>query len=370
MALDFNPLLKDGFENNPETDLSNYYTKAETEDLISRLKYLKQIDDLDVYQAQIGEIVQYTGPTNSKYTRGYIYEWTGGLSYEDITIPAGKKDISFTFPNGTVEHGYEIDTDLSKDAATWYESNFLSIQALDGGIFTNIAKWNYGCRIMIPTGEKGDKVNYRTDNGFIFGAIESIECKLNNASPLTNSDFGSYIITAANQHDAAERYIELCVAQGYEKNSIRCIFIKTVAWNVTLENGEHYKIIDGNGWGGYSSRFSNVLLAPDGKRLYVRELYPNSISTFSNIATATRFELQCSIDAGNINQLNEGNLCWQLDSHYNYPTTATITTLSEAVTIRVPKIEYDENGNPIETPEGNGWQRINVQPSVLVWTEM
>ena len=37
-------------------------------------KYFKQVENLDTYQAEDGEIVEYIGSTNSKYTHGYIYQ--------------------------------------------------------------------------------------------------------------------------------------------------------------------------------------------------------------------------------------------------------------------------------------------------------
>lgn len=372
MALDFNPLLKDGFENNPSADLSNYYTKAETDDLISRLKYLKQIDDLDVYKAQIGEIVQYTGATNSKYTRGYIYEWTGGLSYEDITIQAGKKDISFTFPNGTVEHGYEIETDLSPDKAKWYRSTDVVIEALDGGSYTNPNYWNIACNIFLRIGKAGDKVNYKDGNNYIWGQIESVNCTLFNSTPLTTGLY-QYDITALNEQDALEKYIELCLNQGYERNQIQVGWCDIVSWNVLLDNGEHYKIKVAMPAGGYGDTFAKVLISPKGKRLYLREIGENTISTLHNVATfncKTQYNKITNGEIVPLPYLDQLDNYWYADPEYNLPTTATITTLSEAITIRVPKIEYDENGNPIEPSTENGWQRINVQPSVLVWTEM
>lgn len=63
------------------------------EDFLNWLKewdYLKQIKNLDTYEGEIDEIVQYKGETNSKYTNGYIYKKVG----TQTIIPAGTEYIN------------------------------------------------------------------------------------------------------------------------------------------------------------------------------------------------------------------------------------------------------------------------------------
>ena len=57
-------------------------------------KFVKQVEDLDAYtDAADGEIVEYIGATNNKYTHGYYYKYIAG---DTITIPAGMYWLSFT----------------------------------------------------------------------------------------------------------------------------------------------------------------------------------------------------------------------------------------------------------------------------------
>lgn len=49
-------------------------------------KYFKQVENLDTYQAEDGEIVEYIGATNSKYTHGLTYKFIQG---ETVEVPRG-----------------------------------------------------------------------------------------------------------------------------------------------------------------------------------------------------------------------------------------------------------------------------------------
>jgi hypothetical protein len=66
----------------------------------TQYSYLKLIPDLDAYlnTAQVGELVMYSGATNAKYTKGWIYEKVsdGGSAIEPYTInvPANKGYIT------------------------------------------------------------------------------------------------------------------------------------------------------------------------------------------------------------------------------------------------------------------------------------
>lgn len=62
--------------------------------------YLAQVSDLSTYKAEIGDIVQYTGETNAKYIKGYVYECTAIDNVEalvliniDITLSKSKIHI-------------------------------------------------------------------------------------------------------------------------------------------------------------------------------------------------------------------------------------------------------------------------------------
>lgn len=73
------------------------------EDFLNWLRegeYLKQIQNLDDYEGEIGEIVQYKGETNSKYTNGYIYKKVG----TQTIIPVGTEYINIG--NRWTVHGF------------------------------------------------------------------------------------------------------------------------------------------------------------------------------------------------------------------------------------------------------------------------
>lgn len=56
-------------------------------------KFVKQVENLDTYQGAEGEIVEYIGATNDKYTNGHIYKLSVG---ESVTIPADAQWLTFT----------------------------------------------------------------------------------------------------------------------------------------------------------------------------------------------------------------------------------------------------------------------------------
>lgn len=65
--------------------------------------YLKQVDDLDNYIGNEGEIIQYTGQTNEKYINGYVYEYK--KISEDSVIPAGTEFISINIGDNLINDG-------------------------------------------------------------------------------------------------------------------------------------------------------------------------------------------------------------------------------------------------------------------------
>lgn len=74
--------------------------------------YLKQIENLDEYEGETNEIVQYIGETNSKYTNGYVYKKVGsrkiiqpGTRYIEINDSTGEL-LKVGVPNGRY---YNID---------------------------------------------------------------------------------------------------------------------------------------------------------------------------------------------------------------------------------------------------------------------
>ena len=85
------------------------------EDFLNWLRegeYLKQIKNLDDYEGEIGEIVQYKGETNSKYTNGFNYKKVGvrrviqpGTRYIEINDSTGEL-LKVGVPNGRY---YNID---------------------------------------------------------------------------------------------------------------------------------------------------------------------------------------------------------------------------------------------------------------------
>ena len=72
-------------------------------------KFVKQVENLDTYQGAEGEIVEYIGATNDKYTNGHIYKKTAG---ESITIPSGTPFIE-SFASNTAAR-YESSSYMSQ----------------------------------------------------------------------------------------------------------------------------------------------------------------------------------------------------------------------------------------------------------------
>ncbi len=79
---------------------------------------LKQISDLDTYDAQEGEIVQYVGPTNNKYTNGYTYQYQSAGTV--IDVPVSTKFIIInngTFLQSGIYHYIEDISILKKEGS-------------------------------------------------------------------------------------------------------------------------------------------------------------------------------------------------------------------------------------------------------------
>lgn len=74
----------------------------------SNKKFCEIIDDLDASDAEVGTIAMYGGPTNDKYTHGFIYEKGEG----GITIEAGAEKY---YLNGQTITGYAAKTGKQVD---------------------------------------------------------------------------------------------------------------------------------------------------------------------------------------------------------------------------------------------------------------
>ena len=101
------------------------------EDFLNWLRegeYLKQIKNLDDYEGEIGEIVQYKGETNSKYTNGYIYKKVG----TQTIIPAGTDYIQVSYDSNRlklgdvgIENGIYYKTDKKDEVTSNIRDYFL-----------------------------------------------------------------------------------------------------------------------------------------------------------------------------------------------------------------------------------------------------
>lgn len=79
----------------------------------TQYSYLKLIPDLDAYtEAPVGEIVKYTGQSNSQYTRGWDYECVAGSGTSTTTIQAGS--LTLEVPN---------DSDINPQTGSQYTAN-------------------------------------------------------------------------------------------------------------------------------------------------------------------------------------------------------------------------------------------------------
>ena len=86
-------------------------------------KYFKQVENLDTYQAEDGEIVEYIGSTNSKYTHGYVYERDTSKD-----VPAGSLIIHIN-----TEESYNYNEDGTEKTITIPKQDFITE---DSGTFS------------------------------------------------------------------------------------------------------------------------------------------------------------------------------------------------------------------------------------------
>lgn len=98
--------------------------------------YLKQIGNLDEYEGETDEIVQYVGETNSKYTNGYVYKKVG----TSIIIPASTDyiDVHYStnlkFGDVGIENGIYYKTDKKDEITSNIREYFL--QSIGRGTVT------------------------------------------------------------------------------------------------------------------------------------------------------------------------------------------------------------------------------------------
>lgn len=114
---------------NLKYDTEFFTVNAQDKLTLKNKKYLKQIDNLNSYEGNDGEIIQYIGKDTEIYKNGHIYRFTG----ESIVIPANTSYFQLTedfphFPKGYYIKTTEGDSDYRGNYTNFYyhETNFLS----------------------------------------------------------------------------------------------------------------------------------------------------------------------------------------------------------------------------------------------------
>lgn len=332
-------------------------------------KFVKQVEDLDSYtDAPDGEIVEYIGETNSNYTNGYFYKRIAGGStaeYETITIPPNKTYITYHFPDNTEETGYEVSEELSVEQAQWYYSYISSVTSSDGGTYTSTdyEKW----RIFIPIAKVGDEITY---NGQHKGVIESLYIEISFPNTGTyNLNFFDEIIndygyfSSPSLEDAIESYKNLCDQNNLQYGQYSNTYITVKGVNAVIEN-KHYKIFASGSSGGYGSNAAIQLISVNGNRLFLE-----SCSYIQDLTHLVSNEIRQNVSItlkqdGTTTEYVDNHLYFYNNPKYNSPTTATLGTTTEEITITVP-ILYDEYGQLLDdiVVIPPSWQRIDVQPN-------
>lgn len=332
-------------------------------------KFVKQVEDLDAYtDAPDGEIVEYIGETDEHYTNGYFYKFHQGSStaeYETITIPPNKTYITYHFPDGTEETGYEISNEQTLEQADWQISTISSITSHDNGPYTSTNEDDWDINLDIP--KVGDLITYQSSH---IGEIVSLYIKVSNANTNTyNLDFFEEIqndyayVSAITVQDALDRYKNLCDINNlnYSKNNYSLCF--DVAGIIAIIENKHYIIKKGNGSHGYGTNYAKILINTNGRKLILNNF--NFLT--HNVSTEIRKEIKYLYLKTN-GEIEEPDLPifeelhFYNNPHYNSPTTATLGTTTEQITLTVP-ILYNEDGTlkDIETTPSY-WERIDVQP--------
>ena len=161
-----NPVTSDGIKR----AIDNAIQQAE-----ENPRALKQVADLGSYNGQLGDIVQYTGPTTAKYVNGYVYKnaterktIATNTRYINITddslvsvgVPQG---VYYKLPNGTTDEvtanlrwwfwiykdgNVDVQVPFSRQweeggftyqaptegATVWHKGEFLHIASMSGGV--------------------------------------------------------------------------------------------------------------------------------------------------------------------------------------------------------------------------------------------
>lgn len=335
---------------------------SQTNQLTINGKFVKQVEDLDAYtDAPDGEIVEYIGETDENYTNGYFYKFHQGSStaeYETITIPANKTYITYHFPDGTEETGYEFSDERYEIGGEWMRNLHLNVISSDNGTYLNGDKWN----VFLPISKTGDLITY--DEQYV-GQIESVIVEVNNP----NASLEDYIqiynysatIECSSLQNAIDIYKTLCDEHNLEYSPYNSTYFRVKGINVINDNN-HYQITSNGSASGIGEGHALQLISLTGKILLLES--DNYLT--NHVATEVR-------EGGIISLLNDGttesydetnNVYYYNNPHYNPPTIATRGTTTEPITLTVP-ILYNEDGTlkDIETTPSY-WQRIDVQPNV------
>lgn len=333
---------------------------SQTNQLTINGKFVKQVEDLDAYtDAPDGEIVEYIGETDENYTNGYFYKFHQGSStaeYETITIPANKTYITYHFPDGTEETGYEFSDERYEIGGEWMRNLHLNVISSDNGTYLNGDKWN----VFLPISKTGDLITY--DEQYV-GQIESVIVEVNNP----NASLEDYIqiynysatIECSSLQNAIDIYKTLCDEHNLEYSPYNSTYFRVKGINVINDNN-HYQITSNGSASGIGEGHALQLISLTGKILLLES--DNYLT--NHVATEVR-------EGGIISLLNDGttesydetnNVYYYNNPHYNPPTTATRGTTTEPITLTVP-ILYNEDGTlkDIETTPSY-WERIDVQP--------
>lgn len=125
---------------------------------------IRQVSDLNNYNAVSGEIVQYIGQTTNKYTHGYFYK----ASTEEINIPSGEAYIYIPENDYEIESGYYLaSTTINNQSNTCQYENLYPIDDEN-----NIDR----------SSNEYLATNIYKDNTFIYKKINGISVKINIAS--------------------------------------------------------------------------------------------------------------------------------------------------------------------------------------------
>jgi len=369
--------INDDASVNVKYDTDTLYINDNGELAVKRLSFdgdfLKKIKDMDAYtnEAPIGEIVMYVGPTvyddneAELYHHGYIYERvaiTPTTPKETVTIPVDTDVV--TFSNGKKVYKHDFTTIYNFAAC-----RPKTVEALDGGTFTNANKWT---PLTLSIAKVGD-VLYYYDNINNRATIESIDYYISNVG----YQQGQYHInvTANSEEDAyevAKNNGAIFTAPGNNG------FAKVQAVNVVTDDNKHYKLTGASSNTSMSSANNgHCFIAEDGEMFWsdfyqrIQRLSDEPIVDQYRLYAIYRAERDCTpkYDIDDSDFVLKPRSQQSKSSYYDPFLNLTdncivsVSKLTSPVVIEIQSESQEGSQQTEGQEEEKPWKRIDVQPN-------